>query len=99
MSNDYSIDELCEAFDVSRSGYHAWASRPPSARDQADTQLLPLIVTAPGRNTASPRVVRWLRQHSQALQPATDWPLDAANGLVSPARASLQTDEFDRQQP
>ena len=30
---------LCEAFGVSRSGYHAWLSRPPSARARADEAL------------------------------------------------------------
>lgn len=66
MSTDYSLSELCEAFDVSRSGYHAWAGRQPSAREQADVQLQPLILTAhtEGRpEYGSPRVVRWLRQH------------------------------------
>jgi transposase InsO family protein len=68
MSNEYTLSELCEAFDVSRSGYHAWASRPPSAREQADVQLRPLIAQAhaAGRKEyGSPRVVRWLRQHGQ----------------------------------
>ena len=27
---------LCEALDVSRSGFHAWLSRPPSARARGD---------------------------------------------------------------
>jgi putative transposase len=66
MSTDYSLSELCEAFGVSRSGYHAWASRQPCARVQADTQLQPLIAAAhaEGRKEyGSPRVVRWLRQH------------------------------------
>jgi transposase InsO family protein len=66
MSTDYSLGELCEAFDVSRSGYHAWAGRQPCARIQADAQLQPLIAAAhaEGRKEyGSPRVVRWLRQH------------------------------------
>lgn len=66
MSEDYTISELCEAFAVSRSGYHAWASREPSTREQADACLQPLILTAhaAGRKEyGRPRVVRWLRQH------------------------------------
>lgn len=39
MNADYSLSELCEVFDVLRSGYHAWASHQPSTRDQADVQL------------------------------------------------------------
>jgi transposase InsO family protein len=65
MSENYSISELCEAFDVSRSGYHAWESREPSARAQADAQLLPLITlahTEGRREYGAPRVVRWLQK-------------------------------------
>jgi putative transposase len=46
MNGHYSISELCEAFDVSRSGYHAWSTRAPSARDQDDAKLAPLIEAA-----------------------------------------------------
>jgi hypothetical protein len=38
MDKHYSLSELCEAFDVSRSGYHAWSTRAPSGRDQADAR-------------------------------------------------------------
>lgn len=65
MKNDYSISELCAALDVSRSGYHAWESREPSARVQADAQLLPLITlahTEGRREYGSPRVRRWLQK-------------------------------------
>jgi putative transposase len=66
MSEHYSISELCEAFDVSRSGYHDWTRRAPCARVQADAQLLPLISAAHiegRREYGSPRVVRWLQEH------------------------------------
>jgi putative transposase len=65
MNDRYSIGELCEAFDVSRSGYHAWNTRTPSARNQADAKLVPLIAAAHTegrREYGSPRVMRWLRQ-------------------------------------
>lgn len=66
MSDRYSISELCEAFDVSRSGYHAWSTRAPSDRDQADARLRPLIAAAHTegrREYGSPRVRRWLQKH------------------------------------
>ena len=31
---------LCEALGVSRAGFYAWRTRPPSARARADEQLL-----------------------------------------------------------
>ena len=65
MTDHYSIRELCAAFDISRSGYHAWVSRAPCARAQADARLLPLVEQAyieGRREYGSPRVMRWLRE-------------------------------------
>src|SRR5262249_41200481 len=66
MSADYSLSLLCDVLAVSRSGYHAWASRLPGPRAQADAALLPLITQAHGESRqtyGSPRIVHWLRQH------------------------------------
>jgi transposase InsO family protein len=68
MSADYSLSQLCEVLAVSRSGYHAWASRRPGPRAQADCALLPLIVQAHGESRqtyGSPRIVHWLQRHGQ----------------------------------
>ncbi len=65
MSADYNLSLLCEVLAVSRSGYHAWASRLPGPRLQADAALLPLIAQAhrESRQTyGSPRIRHWLRQ-------------------------------------
>jgi putative transposase len=65
MSADYNLSLLCEALAVSRSGCHAWASRLPGPRVQADATLLPLIAQAhrESRQTyGSPRIRHWLRQ-------------------------------------
>jgi transposase InsO family protein len=65
MNDHYSISELCEAFDVSRSGYHAWIGREPCARARADAKLAPLIEAAHTegrREYGSPRVMRWLQK-------------------------------------
>jgi transposase InsO family protein len=50
---------LCSALGVSRSGYYAWAVRPPSKRAVADAQLIPLIRASHAKSRAtygSPRV-------------------------------------------
>lgn len=39
MRDEYSITELCDALEVSCSGYHAARGRPPSARTLANRQL------------------------------------------------------------
>ncbi len=40
---EHSIKTMCRVLGVSRSGYHAWASRPPSARAVEDERLLERI--------------------------------------------------------
>jgi transposase InsO family protein len=68
MSQDYSVSDLCEALAVSRSGYHAWVTRAPSQRTQANAALLPLVLQAyqAGRSEyGSPRIMHWLHTHSQ----------------------------------
>jgi transposase InsO family protein len=64
MSTEYSIRELCAAFEVTISGYHAWEHRVPGQRAQANAALLPLIAQAhrDSRQTyGSPRITRWLQ--------------------------------------
>jgi putative transposase len=65
MQTEYSIAELCGTLAVTRSGYHAWASREPGVRAQANAALLPLIAKAhrESRQTyGSPRIHHWLHQ-------------------------------------
>ena len=65
MQADYSIDQLCQTLNVTRSGYHAWISRQPGKRAQANMALLPLITQAhqDSRQTyGSPRITRWLAE-------------------------------------
>lgn len=65
MSDQYLLSELCQALVVSRSGYHAWATRVPGPRAQANATLLPLIAQAhrASRQTyGSPRIRNWLQQ-------------------------------------
>ena len=68
MSDHYTLSELCGALVVSRSGYHAWVTRTPGARAQANAALLPLITQAhrESRQTyGRPRITRWLRERGQ----------------------------------
>jgi len=43
MSAEHDVTDLCAAFEVTRSGYHAWWAAEPSARAQADAALRPHI--------------------------------------------------------
>jgi len=68
MKTEHAIAQLCAAFDVTRSGYHAWQAAPARARDQADAALLEdvrqLHTHHRGRYGA-PRLQRALRQRGQ----------------------------------
>jgi len=86
MSQEYSIAELCEALAVTRSGYHAWTSRAPGPRAQADARLLPLIEQAhqESRQTyGSPRIRFWLQQRGERCGRTRISRLMRAQGLDS----------------
>ena len=40
---EYSVSDMCRALGVTRQGYYAWASRPPSAHEERDLELARLI--------------------------------------------------------
>ena len=59
MEKEYPLSLLCRIFEVSRSGYHAWRTRKPSARQQANDRLLAAINQlheGPERCYGSPRL-------------------------------------------
>lgn len=61
----YPIRVMCRVLGVSASGYYAWEEREPSARDQANEELLATIkaIHAKSRSTyGSPRVYAELRE-------------------------------------
>ncbi len=68
QAQQYRITDLCAAFEVSRSGYHAWRVRLPGPRQQADVALGADLcrVHAQSRQTyGSPRLLQALRQQGQ----------------------------------
>jgi transposase InsO family protein len=68
MAQEYPLRDLCAAFEVSRSGYHAWARRKPGPRAEANAQLalkIHEVYHEHDQNYGSPRVTRQLRQEGQ----------------------------------
>ena len=61
---EHSVKTMCRVLDVSRSGFHAWARRAPSARAREDARLTGRIreIHAANRQVyGSPRVHAELR--------------------------------------
>ena len=66
----HSVKTLCRVLGVSRSGFHAWVSRPPSPRELADRALLERVRqlhVASRRTYGSPRIYRDLRADGVAV--------------------------------
>lgn len=63
MKADHSLSQLCAAFDVKRSGYHAWVHAEASPREQADAVLQAKVRAAHTRHLGrygAPRLQREL---------------------------------------
>ena len=43
LKTEYPVKRLCRVVGVSRSGFYAWRSRPPSSRAVANEELLAMI--------------------------------------------------------
>ena len=50
MKADHSLGQLCAAFDVKRSGYHAWGKAGASRRERVDAALREQIRAVPARH-------------------------------------------------
>jgi putative transposase len=66
----HPVNTLCRVLGVSRSGFHAWVSRPPSPRELADRALLVRVRQlhlASRRTYGSPRIYHDLRADGVAV--------------------------------
>lgn len=64
-TDGHSIQDLCEAFEVSSSGYYAWVARKPSKRQESDSALAEKVqeIHKESRKTyGCPRITRKLRK-------------------------------------
>jgi transposase InsO family protein len=84
MRAHYPIIVLCEALDVSRSGYLAWASGRRNAREDRDAQLRPKIRAAFAASRQSygyPRMTVELREQGEAVSKGRVARLMRSEGL------------------
>lgn len=85
----YPVEVLCEALDVSRSGFYAWSERPPSAHDQRDAELKAKIATIhenSRKNYGSPRVHDALKADGEQLSRKRTARLMREEGLCGKRR-------------
>jgi putative transposase len=67
--DEFPVTPMCQALDVSPSGYYAWRQRPPSAREMANRELYNKIEAVYNDNHGvygSPRIYRALKDQGVA---------------------------------
>jgi len=82
---DLPVKRMCQLVEVPRSSFYAWVNRKPSARDQADVELLEVIgdIYRRSRNTYGvPRVYGQLRRMGHRVARSRVARLMRANNLV-----------------
>jgi putative transposase len=98
--NVWPVSWLCEALDVSRSGFHAWLHRGPSARAQFDEQLTAKIRTSfvgSARTYGARRVWRDVQAEGAGCGLHKIERLMRANGFrARPRRRGLPKDDGQR---
>lgn len=104
MKTQHPIAQLCAAFDVTRSGYHAWQAAPPSARAIADTALLGDLRQLHAQHRAcygAPRLQQALAQRGQRHGTKRVARLLRQAGLRgrTPRRFVPRTTDSDHDQP
>ena len=80
----FSVNAMCRALGVARSGYYAWKRRPPSASSKADAQLAVKVTAAHRSNRGiygSPRIHRELRAQGERVSKKRVERLMRENGL------------------
>jgi transposase InsO family protein len=104
MKDQYSIGQLCAAFDVTRSGYHAWRNASASARATADAALLDDVrqIHAHHRGRyGAPRIQQALQRRGQRHGTKRIARLMKQDGLAgrTPRRYAPRTTDSDHDQP
>ena len=93
MKTDHPITLLCETLEVSRSGYHAWASGENQRRVRADDALRPklhAVFTATRQSYGYPRMTLELREQGEQVGKARVARLMREEGLQGRQRGRFR---------
>lgn len=66
----HAVVLMCRAMKVSRSGYYDWRTRPPSTRQQANSELAASVRRVYGENkgrAGAPRITKQLRAEGERV--------------------------------
>jgi putative transposase len=104
MEKEFPLSLLCRVLEVSRSGYHAWRTREPSARAQANERLLAAITQlhqGPERAYGSPRLTPELKARGPVCSENRVARLMQRHGLRAQARKRFvpRTTDSDHDHP
>jgi transposase InsO family protein len=70
LASEYPVGELCQALELSRSGYYHWLKRPESSRAKANREVLSKISVLHEENRrcyGSPRITHALRRQGLTI--------------------------------
>ena len=104
LSKEHNVRDLCELFEVTRSGYYAWRRGQVSARELANravSEEIKQVFEAKRQRYGSPRITEELRRHGQVCNHKRVERLMRQEGLkaCSGRRRKVRTTNSDHDQP
>jgi transposase InsO family protein len=104
LSKDHAVRDLCELFEVTRSGYYAWSVGQESARELANrvmAEQIKEVFKAKRRRYGSPRITEELRRGGQICNHKRVERLMRQEGLKARGgkRGKVRTTNSDHDQP
>lgn len=104
LSKDHAVRDLCELFEVTRSGYYAWSVGQESARELANrvmAEQIKEVFKAKRRRYGSPRITEELRRDGQICNHKRVERLMRQEGLKARGgkRRKVRTTNSDHDQP
>ena len=80
---EYCLERLCQAMEVSLSGYYAWLTRPESKRNQENKQIIKEIDRQCPHSYGSPRIYQELKANGISCSENTVARLMQKNGIAA----------------
>lgn len=104
LSQEHAVRDLCELFEVTRSGYYTWSQGPESARELANrilTEEIKRVFYTQRQRYGSPRITEALRREGQVCNHKRVERLMRQGGLKARngKRRKVRTTNSDHDEP